>query len=684
MSASAYPPIGDYGIIGDCHTAALISKAGSIDWFCPGRFDAPAVFCRLLDAERGGCLSLAGLGACQQRAYEPGTALLRTTFASAGGTASAGSISVTDFMPIFPRAPHRRGHDVGSVHRLSRLIELSSGRATIRLTFKPTFDFARQTTTFREEDGAVVAQGGQERLRLCIPGMRLAVPAGGGQLDVELALRPGQPCWLVVDALAANDQPPAQPDASRCRQELEETRAYWQRWASVCRYEGPYRDAVLRSAVTLKLLIYEPTGAVVAAPTTSLPEVFGGVRNWDYRYTWLRDASLTIYALTTLGWHEEATDFVHWLRQTCRHVVGAASAMNHQAPQAEDASPQIMYTIDGARELPEQEVRQLAGYRDSSPVRTGNAAVDQRQLDIYGDVLAAVYHAYHLAVPATEAARNQEGAASEELHEPPPGVSPSRTEAAQAAGSMAPDEPTWQMLSSLVNMAARNWDQPDSGIWEHRGAPQPFTYSKLMCWVALDRGLRFAREHDLPAPVEAWEEARERVRQTILTRGYNADLGAFTRTLDGHDLDASLLAIPRFGFLAATDPRMVSTVAAIQAGLSERGFILRYQADDALPGSEATFTLCTLWLVDALALGGKLDEARQLFECVLGTMSDLGLLSEEFEPATGELAGNFPQGFSHMAVIGAALNLKQASELGPEHQASTEPQRARRLASTMR
>ncbi|MGH2519142.1 MAG: glycoside hydrolase family 15 protein, partial [Chloroflexota bacterium] len=533
----------------------------------------------------------------------------------------------------------------------------------------------------REDDGAVLAQGGDTRLRLCVPGARLSAPPGGGQLDIELALRPGQPCWVVLDALEPGDQPAPPPDAERCRQQQEETRAYWQRWASVCRYEGPYRAAVLRSALTLKLLTYEPTGAMVAALTTSLPEVFGGVRNWDYRYTWLRDASLTIYALTTLGWHEEATDFVHWLRQTCRHVLGSAASPGNR-PTSDAARPRIMYTIDGARELPEHELRQLAGYRDSSPVRTGNAAVDQRQLDIYGDVLAAAYHAYHLALPATEAARHREGSASEE-DAPAPGTAPSSTEAAQATGSMAPDESTWQLLSSLVNMAARNWDKPDSGIWEHRGAPQPFTYSKLMCWVALDRGLRFAREHDLPAPVDAWVQAREQVRQAILTRGYNAELGAFTRTLNGHDLDASLLAIPRFGFLAATDQRVQSTVAAIQRGLSDRGFILRYQADDALPGSEATFTLCTLWLVDALALGGKLEEARQLFERVLGTMSDLGLLSEEYQPATGELAGNFPQGFSHMAIIGAALSLKHASELGPEHQASTEPDRARRLASTM-
>ena len=635
--ADDYCSIADYAIIGDCHTAALVSKSGSIDWYCPGRFDAPAAFFRLLDADKGGFMSVAPEGGHEvTRRYRQHTNVLETTFTCQGGAI----VKLTDFMAIHRRASHRVGHDVGTSRQILRVVEGTQVPCGVRVRFKPTFNFARGETELRlaPDKGAVAQKDGQYLVLYC-PKLE-DVTVQNGELSGRLELRPGERSWIVL-SLAADEEGVRQslsPDVSIGN--LEQTAEYWKTWTKVARYEGRYPEAVQRSALTLKLLTYEPTGAVVAAPTTSLPEHIGGIRNWDYRYTWLRDASLSLYALSTLGYHEEATDFVGWLAQT---ISGD-----------EQRTPQIMYTIDGKRELSEHELPQLSGYRCSAPVRVGNAASEQRQLDIYGDVLSAAYHFRHCVEDQPETPT------------PAPHERMSRR--------------NWQLLSALVEDAASSWQEPDSGIWEVRGSPRHFVYSKLMCWTAMDRGIRLAQEQRMPAPLDRWQKTCDEIKTAILERGWNAEVGAFTRELDGDELDASVLAIPRFGFLPATDVRVQSTVNRILEQLTNNGLVERYQADDGLPGEEASFGLCSFWMVDALAAGGRLDEGRELFERLLGSANDVGLLSEEIDAGSksDRLLGNFPQGFSHMALIGSAVNLAQAAIHGAEREAQTEPERAKR------
>ena len=611
-----YAPIGDYAIIGDCHTAALVGRDGSIDWYCPGRFDAAAVFCRLLDAQRGGAFRIGPARTAQasiRRRYRGPTNILETTFEVGGGV-----VRLTDFMPVHARGHHRRGYDVGTAHRVLRLVEGVRGEVDLELSFCPSFDFCRSSTRLEVVPGqGVVASGGRECLALACPGVELEADDGGARATLRVPA--GERLWISLGP----DFEPRDYEA-----DLESTTSYWKRWADACGYRGEYREHVVRSALALKLLMYEPTGAVVAAPTTSLPEEIGGVRNWDYRFAWLRDSALILYALLTLGYDEEADDFFHWLGGVC----GSDPSV----------SPQIMYRIDGSPDLPEVELTHLAGYRGSRPVRVGNAAATQRQLDIYGEVLSAAYlHLRH-----------------------------GRHEHDAAAAS-------WPLLRALVEQAAEHWREPDNGIWEVRGGPRDFLYSKLMCWVALDRGIRIAREDGLDAPFDRWRQTRRDIREAILSQGYSERVGAFTQAFGSDDLDATALVIPRIGFLPATDPRFLSTLDRIQEQLvGSDGFVHRYCTADGLPGGEGSFTLCSLWLVDALALAGRVDQARALFERILGRANDLGLFSEEFASSTGELLGNYPQGFTHLGLIGAAVNLAKAGRHGPEHEAHTEGERA--------
>lgn len=593
------------------------------------------MLCRLLDSGQGGFFSVAPkAGFRAERRYRGPTNILETTFHCDRG----GQLRLTDFKPVYRRhGVNRFGHDVGTSRRIVRMLEAAEAPCDVEVLFKPTFDFGRGRTELELVAGrGVVARAGEQYLVLRCPSSHDA-RVDGGVFRASIQLRPAERTWLVLSLAVDEGSVRAALDPDVSIRDLQRTEEYWLDWSARCGYSGPYAEAVVRSALTLKLLTYEPTGAVVAAPTTSLPELVGGVRNWDYRYTWLRDASLMLYALSTLGYHEEATDFVDWLARTCADP---------------EVRPQIMYTIDGQRELPEYTLRHLEGYRESRPVRVGNAASEQHQLDIYGDVLSAAYQFRH--------------AIEEDTRTPVP------------ARDERMSRRHWYILRGMVEDAADGWQQPDSGIWEVRAKPRHYVYSKLMCWTAVDRGIRLAQEQGLPAPLDRWRKVGAEIRAAILEHGYNAKLGAFTQVLDGHELDASVLAIPRVGFLASTDPRVQSTVERIRRDLTRNGLVERYQADDGLPGSEGTFALCTFWMVDALALGGRPDEAGELFEHLLSFRNDVGLLAEEIDPISraDTLLGNFPQGFSHMALIGSAVNLAHAAEHGPEDVAHTEAERS--------
>jgi GH15 family glucan-1,4-alpha-glucosidase len=630
-----YHPLSDYGVIGDCHTVALVAADGSIDWYCPGRFDAPAVFCRLLDSGRGGYLRVApGEKFDTVQSYQGETNILETTFESRDG-----SVLLTDFMPLHRRTPTRRGYDVGTSQTIIRVIEGLSGRVELSVDFYPTFDYARARTSYEQISSfAMLAGGGGGFLSLsCSSALDFHSTADGG-MKARLAVEAGKRYWLVLSGAHNREQLAEAPDPDHCRRQLEDTREYWQSWSSECTYNGPYRREVVRSSLVLKLLTYEPTGAVVAAPTTSLPEQLGGERNWDYRYTWLRDASLILYALTSVGYEHEAADFFEWLQET------------HQKDPS--SSLQVLYGIDGGREMKETVLDHLAGYRHSRPVRIGNAAAGQLQLDIYGEILTAAHLYFKSGMGERTGAENQ--SKQRLLHE------------------------DWPLLTALVNRSAERWEQPDNGIWEVRGGRRQTLYSKIMCWAAVDRGMRLAREYSLEAPLERWSRSRERIKTAILTRGYNRSVGAFVQNLDGSELDASALAIPRVGLLPPTDERIQSTIARISTELSSNGLLYRYRSADGLQGSEVTFALCTFWLVDCLALGGRLEEARELFDRVLSYGSPLGLFSEEIDPVSGELLGNFPQGFTHMALINSAVNLAKAARHGAEKEPETEFERAAR------
>lgn len=609
-----YRPIGDYAIIGDAHTAALVSRDGSIDWCCWPHFDSPAVFCRLLDARRGGYFQITPSGPYRtSRSYVGATNVLATTFHT-----DSGQVRLTDFMPAEQRGSHGRGEDIAASHRLLRLVEGLVGNVELEITFRPTFDYARARTSIDVYNGGAVARGTDQILRLGAQ-VCLSAAADGG-VRGRIHLRQGDRTWVTLTDQLDGDL--GDPQAA-----LDATLAYWQQWIERCTYHGPYEVQVRRSALALKLLTFEPTGALVAAPTTSLPEEIGGIRNWDYRYTWLRDAALILHALQTVGYHDEAMDFFEWLEALCL--------------SSED-NIQIMFRLDGRRELPEQELSHLEGYRGSRPVRIGNAAAGQTQLDIYGEVLDAAHTCY------------------EEMRVPHPRLG--------------------RVLSLLADRAAARWMEPDHGIWEVRTGPRHFLYSKLLCWVAVDRAVRLADEDRLTGDVRTWRRTRDEIREAILTRGYDARLQAFTQAFDSSTLDASALVIPLIGFLPPTDPRVQSTVRLIQQRLTAHGLVYRYRTDDGLPGGEATFGLCTFWLVDNLTLSGRIADARELFERVIAYANDAGLLSEQINPSTRELLGNFPQGFTHLALIRSALHIAKAEGQGPEERAERPVERQREIA----
>jgi GH15 family glucan-1,4-alpha-glucosidase len=588
----------DYGLIGDLQSAALVGRSGSIDWLCFPRFDSGACFAALLGNEEAGrwLIEPAGEVRATRRRYRGDTLVLETEVDTEEGT-----IRLVDFMPP-------RGHDPDVV----RIVEGVHGRVNCRMELVIRFDYGSIVPWVRRiDDGARIAVAGPDALCLRTP-----VEVRGENLTTvaEFAVGEGDRIPFVLTWFASHLPPPEEIDPE---QALRDTEGFWTEWSGRCTYDGEWRDPVVRSLIVLKALTYAPTGGIVAAPTTSLPERIGGVRNWDYRYCWLRDATFTLDALLVAGYLDEAGAWRDWLLRT---VAG------------DPADLQIMYGSAGERRLPEFELPWLTGYEGSRPVRVGNAAADQFQLDVYGEVMDAMYEAVRGGLPESPEA--------------------------------------WALLRKLMEFLEFEWDGPDEGIWEVRGPRRHFTHSKVMAWVAADRAVRLCEEFGREGPADRWRALRERIHAEVCSQGYDARRGAFVQSYGSKLLDAALLMIPLVGFLPAEDERVRGTVDAIQRELVEDGFVRRYEESedsaevDGLPPGEGAFLPCTFWLVDNLALLGRLDEARDLYERLLAVRSPLGLLSEEYDPRLGRLVGNFPQAFSHIGLVNSALNLSEAIE-GP-------------------
>jgi GH15 family glucan-1,4-alpha-glucosidase len=585
-------PIEDYALIGDQQTAALVSRAGSIDWLCLPRFDSAACFAALLGTEDNGHWRIAPKhtdGPCTRRTYRPDTLVLDSEWETADGT-----VRVTDLMPQRDRAPD-----------VVRIVEGLSGRVTMRSTIRLRFDYGSVVPWMRRSNGHRVAVAGPDAVWL-----RSEPPVRTWGKDFrthsEFTVEEGEKVAFVLTWHPSHHKRPKLVDPF---ESLERSVADWREWAARCRYDGPHRDAVVRSLITLKALTYEPTGGIVAAPTTSLPEEIGGVRNWDYRYSWLRDSTLTLDALLSAGYQEEAVAWRDWL---LRAVAG------------DPADLQIMYGLSGERRLPEFELPWLPGFEGSAPVRIGNDAVNQLQLDVYGEVIDSLSLARRSGLP----------------------VKPHM----------------WRVQCALMEFLRTAWRQPDEGLWEVRGERRHFVYSKVMAWVAADRAVRTLEDHPkLEGDLEGWRAMRDEVHREVCERGYDPERNTFTQYYGSRGLDAALLLIPRVGFLPPDDPRVLGTIDAVRAELSHEGFMRRYSADatvvDGLPGQEGTFLVCSFWLADALHVTGRTDEARALFEQLVGLCNDVGLLAEEYDPVARRQLGNFPQAFSHLGLVGTALAL---------------------------
>jgi GH15 family glucan-1,4-alpha-glucosidase len=588
-------PIEGYGVIGDTHTAALVGRDGSIDWLCVPRFDSAACFAALLGDERNGRWKLAPVAPVlgTRRRYCGDSLVLETELDTEEGT-----VRLTDWMPV----PGERGeHSEHSEHpEVRRLVEGVRGQVRMRMELVIRFDYGSVVPWVQDLDGVIVAMGGPDALFFWSPvrthGERLTTVA-------EFDVAEGERFPFVLAWRPSHLEPPSSPADPIT---FEDTRRWWEDWAGRCTYTGPWRDAVMRSLLTLKALTYAPTGGIVAAVTTSLPEELGGVRNWDYRFCWLRDATLTLYSLVATGYGQEALSWWYWLMR---------------AAAGDPAQVQIMYGPAGERRLTELEIPWLPGYEGSAPVRVGNAASDQYQLDVYGEIADSLYL-------AMEAGFDDEG-------------------------------PGWAEAMEVLEFLEHAWHEPDEGIWEIRGPRQHFTHSKVMAWVAMDRAVKVVERFGLDGPVDRWRMVRDEIRAEVLAKGWNADRRAFTQFYGSDRLDASVLLMPAVGFLPATDERMRATVDTIQRELCRDGLVLRYQTAgsgnvDGLPGEEGVFLACSFWLADDLALMGRTTEARALFERLLGLANDVGLLAEEYDPAAGRLLGNFPQAFSHVAVVNTA------------------------------
>jgi GH15 family glucan-1,4-alpha-glucosidase len=580
----------DYGLIGDGQSAALVGLNGSIDWLCLPRFDSGACFAALLGERDHGrwLIAPAGEHHATARRYRDDTLVLETDFTTAEGT-----VRLIDCMPVRDRRPD-----------LLRRVECRAGRASIRSELVPRLDYGDVVPWIREVGHRTSAFAGPDRLTL---DSDVAHEREGDDLVAEFSLAEGEHADFRLTWSSPRDEPPGRLDVGKG---IVETERWWRDWAGACRYDGEYRDAVVRSLITLKALMYQPSGGIVAAPTTSLPEKLGGMRNWDYRFCWIRDATFVLLALLHAGYEGEAVAWREWL---LRAVAGRPEQM------------QLMYGLEGERRLIEHELDWLPGYAGSRPVRVGNAASRQFQLDVFGELMDALHQARAHGIP--------------------------------------PDETAWEVQRVLVDFLESHWRDPDQGIWEMRGEPRQFTHSKVMAWAAVDRAIHGVEQFGLEGPLEDWKRLRAEIFDDVCAHGYDRKRNTFTLYYGSRELDAALLLLPAVGFLPATDERIEGTIAAIEKRLCTEGFVQRYTMTahserlDSLPRGEGAFLPCTFWLADAHLLAGRRDEGRALFERLLGLRNDLGLLSEEYDAEAGRLVGNFPQALSHLALVNTALDL---------------------------
>ncbi|HEX7680492.1 MAG TPA: glycoside hydrolase family 15 protein [Thermoanaerobaculia bacterium] len=599
-----YPPIADYAAIGCTRSVALISRGGSIDWLCWPRFDSASVFGRILDAEKGGFFAIRpSVEHEAKRRYLDGTNVIETTF-----TTETGVARLLDLMPVFTEEEKRKR--LSPFRQLLRRIEVIEGEIPIEIVYAPRTDYGRITPRLEVRRDSVYCSWGARVLNLRSD-CEFAVDEGTA--TSRLTLHAGQSRTF---ALGFDEETPAilTSIGDEASAEIEQTIAFWRTWSSQLTYDGPHRALVLRSVLVLKLLTYAPSGAIVAAPTTSLPEFIGGVRNWDYRYCWLRDASWTVSALYDCGFSNEGAAFLDWLLYSTRLT---------------QPHLQMLYDVFGEANVPEKTLDHLDGYRGSRPVRIGNAAHSQFQLDVYGEVLGAV----------EEATRR-----GEKL-----------------------DRDVQHLLRRLTEIVCERWQEPDAGIWEKRGEPRQHVHGKVMAWSALDSAQRIAERCHMKIDEARVEKAKGDIKEAVLTHGFDAKRNTFTGIFDDEEVDASLLFIARVGFIDPTDPRMLGTIDAIRASLGHDGLIYRYDSrktDDGLPPGEGVFLACTFWLVEAMALAGRVDEARTLFDDVIRHGNDAGLFAEEVDAGSGALLGNFPQALSHIALLNAALHLEEAARKG--------------------
>lgn len=600
-----YVPIAEHGLIGDLRTVALVGTDGTIDWYCCPAFDSPSVFAALLDAERGGAFELAAAApATTRQFYFPDTNVLITRFFTEDGVGE-----VQDFMPVTGRAA---GGDETDRHRLIRRVLCVRGTVPFRVRVAPRFNYGADPHTLRAVDGMgelALFQSAESSLALTAT---VPLECDGPDVRAEFKLAEGEAAVFALDQVGG-DVVPRGCARTEAEDAFQTTVSYWRHWLSASRYRGRWREMVHRSALTLKLLTYAPTGAIVAAATTSLPEQLGGERNWDYRYLWIRDAAFCVYALLRLGFTGEAEAFMRFLAQYISPGDGGPSG-----------PLQIMYGIDGRTDLPERELGHLEGHRGSAPVRIGNAAAGQLQLDIYGALIDSIYLYDKWAEPISS------------------------------------DQ--WDDVCALVDWVCANWDQPDEGVWETRGGRKNFLYSRLMCWVAMERAIRMAHRRGLPADLPRWRESRDTVYRRIMSHGWSPTRRAFVQHEGGDVLDAAVLMMPLTKFIAPTDPKWLSTLDALTEELVSDSLVYRYDpqaSPDGLRGDEGTFSICSFWYVEALTRSGRLDEARLAFEKMLTYANHVGLYAEEIS-RTGEQQGNFPQAFTHLALISAAFNLDRA------------------------